>query len=175
MTKHILVATDGSDTSLRAVDLAGELAAKFDLPLTVTHVLQFGRPSEELARLAEVEHLVEHVSHEAKVDYQVMTGSTGDLFSESRPASDVVRMVTLIGDEIVRRAVDRAKEKGAAKVDSKTSQGDPADAIIDMAGEIGADMIVLGHRGLGRIRTLLQGSVAQKVTQQAECTVVSVR
>ena len=36
-------------------------------------------------------------------------------------------------------------------------------------------MIVLGHRGLGRVRTLLLGSVAQKVVQQAECTVVSVR
>ena len=36
-------------------------------------------------------------------------------------------------------------------------------------------MIVVGHRGLGRIRTLLLGSVAQKVSQHANCTVVTVR
>jgi len=175
MKQHIFVAVDGSDTALDAVDLAAEIAAGFDVPLTIGHVLQFGRPSEELMRMADVEHIVRDVSQTSKVDFQIMTGTTGDLFGGTRPAGDVVRVVTLIGDEILRRAADRARELGAKTVHTVTSQGDAADAILDMADEAGADMIVVGHRGLGRVRTLLLGSVAQKVVQHAACTVVSVR
>lgn len=175
MKKHIFVATDGSDTAMKAVDLAAELAAKFDVPLTVGHAYQFGRSSEELDRMAEVEHLVDHVNREAKVDFQVMTGSMGDLFTDKRPTGDVVRVITMIGDEIVGRAVDRAKDLGVGSVKTSTSQGDAADAILDMARSAGADMIVIGHRGLGRVQTMLLGSVAHKVVQQADCTVVSVR
>ncbi len=41
--------------------------------------------------------------------------------------------------------------------------------------EAGADTIVIGHRGLGRVKQIFQGSVSQKVNQQANCTVVTVR
>lgn len=175
MKKHIFVATDGSDSAMAAVDLAAELAAKFDVRLTIGHVLRFGRPSEELARMAEVEHIVESVAKKSDVEFQLSPGATGDFFVGSRPSGDIVRVVTLIGDEILRRASDRAKELGVGTVKTVSSQGDPADSILDMAKEAGADMIVLGHRGLGRWRTMLLGSVAQKVTQHAECTVVAVR
>ena len=147
MKTHILVATDGSDTANKAIDLAAELAAKFDVPLTVGHVLQFGRPSRELARMAEVEHIVESVQKTQQVDFNILSGAGGgDLFATSRPSSDMVRVITLMGDEIV-----------------------------NMAEKAGADMIVMGHRGLGRVRSLLAGSVAQKVNNHAECTVVTVR
>lgn len=161
MKTHILVATDGSKTAGKAVDLAAELAAKFDVPLTIGHVMQFGRPSRELARMAEVEHIVESVQKNQTVDFNILSGSGGgDLFATSRPSSDVVRTITLIGDEILRRAADRARQLGAGAVDTLTADDDPADGILDMAEQAGADMIVLGHRGLGRIRTLLAGSVA---------------
>lgn len=175
MKKHIFVATDGSDAAMQAVDLAAELAAKFGVPLTVGHVLQFGRPPEELGRMAEAEHIVESVSKNSDIDFQITTGTVGDMFVPSRPSSDVVRIVTLIGDEILRRASDRAKELGVETVKTVTSQSNPADAILDMAAEAGADMIVLGHRGLGRWRRMFLGSVAQKVNQHAECTVITVR
>ncbi|KRS15111.1 universal stress protein [Roseovarius indicus] len=175
MKQHIFVATDGSDTAMKAVDLASEIATEFGVPLTVGHVLQFGRPSEELARMADVEHIVEHVRKASKVDFEIMTGTGGDLFADTRPSGDVVRVITMLGEEILRRAADRAKEMGVTQVETVSAQGDPADAILDMAEEAGADMIVLGHRGLGRLKTMLLGSVALKVTQHAPCTVVSVR
>ncbi len=175
MKQHIFVATDGSETAGRAVDLAAELAAKFGTPLTIGHVLRFGRSSEEMARMADVEHIVRHVSKTSNTDFQIMTGTTGDLFADTRPSGDVVRIVTLIGEEILRRSADRAKELGVETVTTGSAQGDPADAILDMAKEAGADMIVLGHRGLGRWREMLLGSVAHKVNQHADCTVVTVR
>ncbi len=170
---HIL----GLSASLRnarskagSANLAAELAAKLDLPLTIGHVLQFGRPADELARMAEVEHLVRHVHQNANVEFPNVPDTMLNVFSDTRPAADSV-----IGEEIVKRAVARAHDMGVENVSTKTSQGDTADAILDIAETVGADMIVMGHRGLGRLKTALLGSVAQKVLQQAECTVVSVR
>ena len=175
MTQHVFVATDGSDAAMKAVGLAAEIAARFDLPLSVGHVLRFGRSVEELARMADVEHIVRNVSRSSTIDFQIMTGTTGDLVADTRPSGDVVRVITLIGEEILQRAADRARELGVKQVNKVSTQGDPADAILDMASDAGADMIVVGHRGLGRVRTMLLGSVAQKIVQNAECTVVSVR
>ncbi len=175
MKKHIFVATDGSDHAAAAVDLAAELAARFDLPLTIGHVLRFDRPSEELLRMAEVEHIVDSVSRASDITFQLAPGTPADLFAPSRPRGDILRVITMMGEEILRRAADRAAELGATKVTTRLGDGDPADEIIDMAEKVGADMIVVGHRGLGRLRSLLLGSVAHKVMQHAECTVMAVR
>lgn len=175
MKKHIFVATDGSDAALVAVDMAAEMAAKFNVPLTIGHVYRFGRPAKELARMAEVEHLSKHVSKATDTDFEIPSGADGALLAKRGQSTDVIRVVTLIGDEIVHRAVQSAKDAGVSEVDSKTANGDPADAILDMAEAAGADMIVVGSRGLGRLKQLILGSVAQKVMQQADCTVMTVR
>jgi nucleotide-binding universal stress UspA family protein len=172
MKKHIFVATDGSETALKAIFLGAELAERFDVPLTIGHVLQFGRLSKELARMADVEHIVDTVQRASNIDLEF---GVGDLFASSRPSSDTVRGITLIGEEIVNRAADRAKELGVKRVNTKVVSDDPADGILEMAEEAGADMIVIGHRGLGRVRHFLAGSVAQKVNNHAACTVVTVR
>ncbi|HKL56627.1 MAG TPA: universal stress protein [Roseovarius sp.] len=175
MKQHIFVATDGSDTAMRAVDLAAEIAARFDVPLTVGHVLHFARPPEELARMADVEHMVERVRRSPDVDLPNVPDTMLSLFAETRAGDESIRLITLVGDDILHRAAERAKELGAKTVKTASSQGDTADAILDMAQEAGADMIVIGHRGLGRLKRAVLGSVAQKVLNNAECAVVSVR
>jgi nucleotide-binding universal stress UspA family protein len=175
MKTHIFVATDGSDTADKAVDLAADLAARYDLALTIGHVLHFGRPPEELQRMARVEHLVETVRDRSGVDFPNVPDTMLSLFADTRPAEDTVRLVTLVGDEILRRAAEQAANMGASRIETVTAQGDTADAILDMAKEAGADMIVIGHRGLGRLKRAWLGSVAQKVLNSAECTVVAVR
>ncbi|SLN58574.1 Universal stress protein/MT1672 [Roseovarius litorisediminis] len=173
--KHILVATDGSDASSRAVEQAAELAAKFDVPLTVGHVLHFERPANELARMAEVEHMVRHATQASGVNFPNVPDTMLGLFKDTAPGDNTVRLITVIGEEIVKRAVDRAKELGVKTTKTMISQGDTADAILDMIDETGTDMCVVGHRGLGRVKTMLLGSVALKVVQQAGCSVLSVR
>ena len=176
MKTHIFVAIDGSEPAHAAVDLAADLAAKFDVPLTIGHVMQFDRPTDELMRMARVEHLAEEVHRETQVDFRNLGGGiVGVPFSDTGDYADVMKVITAIGGKLLEQAAARARERGVATVETVSSQGDPADSILDMAHKAGADMIVLGHRGLGRVRTLLLGSVAQKVMQQAECTVVSVR
>jgi nucleotide-binding universal stress UspA family protein len=175
MTTHILVATDGSDTAIKAVDMAADLAAKLDVPLTIGHTLQFDRKAEELARMADVEHMVEQGRTRSGIDFPNVPDNMVSLFRDTRPGDDTVRLVTIIGEEILDRAAKRAKDRGAKTVQTRSENGDPADTILDMAEAIGADMIVVGHRGLGRLKTALLGSVAHKVVQHAPCTVVSVR
>jgi nucleotide-binding universal stress UspA family protein len=53
--------------------------------------------------------------------------------------------------------------------------GDPAEAIVRVATESGCDMIVLGSHGLGGVASLLLGSVAMKVVQQANVPVLLVK
>jgi nucleotide-binding universal stress UspA family protein len=176
VTKHILVATDGSDTAQKAITLAAELAAKFDVPLTVGHVLQYGRLADEMARMAEVEHIVDAVKGDRNADFAFLNRSGGGLINAGTgPSQQTMRAISLIGEEIVKRAAEHARDLGAKTVGTRVVMDDPADGILDMAEEAGADMIVLGHRGLGRVRALLAGSVAQKVNHNAECTVVTVR
>lgn len=175
MKQNILVATDGSDAAIEALDLAAELAANFGSTLTIGHVLQFGRSSEELARMAEIEHMTGTIHKAGDVDFNILGPAGGDVYADTRPTENSVRVITLIGDEILKRAADRAKDKGAATVKTKSASGDPADKILDVAQEVGADLIVIGHRGLGRVKRALLGSVAYKVTQNAECSVLTVR
>ncbi len=176
MKTHIFVATDGSEPAHQAVDLAAELAAKFDVPLTVGHVIQHGRPPDELMRMARAEHLAEDVQRETQVDFRTLGGGViGVPFTDTVQAADLMKVVDVVGQKLLEQAADRAKGLGVSKVETISGRGDPADSILDMAQQCGADMIVLGHRGLGRVKTILLGSVAQKVVQQAECSVVSVR
>lgn len=53
--------------------------------------------------------------------------------------------------------------------------GDPASAILDMAEKDGADLIVLGTRGLGTAERWLIGSVSDKVLHHAHCSVLVAR
>lgn len=175
MKTHILVATDGSDTAMRAVELASEIAAKFEVPLTVAHAMHFGRPPEELARMAEVEHLVEGAKARAPVDFPDVPDTMIGLFRDTRPGDESMRLVTMIGDELMERAAERAKELGVKSVSTRSVVDDPAEGILHVAKDVGAEMIVIGHRGLGRLKRAVLGSVAQKVLNHADCTVVSVR
>ena len=54
-------------------------------------------------------------------------------------------------------------------------EGDPAKEIVAVAKEGGFDVVVVGHRGSGRIREMFMGSVSEKVVHSAPCSVVIVR
>jgi nucleotide-binding universal stress UspA family protein len=54
-------------------------------------------------------------------------------------------------------------------------QGDPADAILDVAEEEGADLIVVGNKGMTGAKRFLLGSVPNKVSHHAPCSVLIIR
>ena len=75
---------------------------------------------------------------------------------------------------LARRRRERAE---AAGVDAETlaRQGDPADAILDVAEEKRADLIVVGNKGMTGAKRFLLGSVPNKVCHHAPCSVLIIR
>jgi nucleotide-binding universal stress UspA family protein len=80
-------------------------------------------------------------------------------------------------DEVERTLREMAAEVTAAGVDVTTyaRQGDPAAALLDVAEERRADLIVVGNKGMTGADRFLLGSVPNKVTHHAPCSVLVIR
>jgi nucleotide-binding universal stress UspA family protein len=141
----IVVGTDGSDTAGTAVAHAIELAVSLRSRLLI--VSAFGPVSG--ARLREE-------STQVPADLQWMVN----------PREDV--------DATLTTAAEDAEAQGV-EVQSFARQGDPADAILDVAEEQGADLIVVGNKGMTGAKRFLLGSVPNKVSHHAPCSVLIVR
>ncbi len=148
MFERILVAVDGSDNALRAVDVASAIADKFGAELVVVTVLSSLRRSPALKKFAEAEEVEE-------------------------PSAALAER--LVGLPLIGEAANRASTKGMKQITRRVANGDPAEEIIKVAKEMNVDLIVLGTRGLGTMRELLMGSVSHKVTHLSECPCMTVK
>ncbi|HVX18039.1 MAG TPA: universal stress protein [Acidimicrobiales bacterium] len=68
-----------------------------------------------------------------------------------------------------------AREQGASRVIVRAEKGDPATAILEVAEEFDAELIVVGSKGLGSPAHFLLGSVASRVAHHAPCDVLVVQ
>lgn len=179
MTYKILAATDGSKTADRALALAIELAKGLSARLCFVHVLTNERPGKGLRDYADIEHLVEP-ARQPSAAFPTPQGERSAGYWEGlapyEPGSSGEEWLSVAAAEnILAGAVEHAHAAGVEEVDSTTLEGEPAKAIVSEAAARECDMIVLGSRGLGALRGMLQGSVSQKVMHHASCTVVVVR
>jgi nucleotide-binding universal stress UspA family protein len=76
--------------------------------------------------------------------------------------------------EITARAADEL-EKAGLPAETEVRQGDPRTAIVDVAKEWGAELIVVGSHGRTGVERWLMGSVAEYVVRHAPCSVEVVR
>ena len=145
MFASIVVGTDGSDTAHEAVRQAVALAARLGARLQIVSAYE----PVPGARLREE-------AQQAPPDLQWMVNQREDVDATLRDAADVAR---------------------AGGVDAATyaRQGDPADAILDVAEEQGADLIVVGNKGMTGARRFLLGSVPNRVSHHAPCSVLIIR
>jgi nucleotide-binding universal stress UspA family protein len=74
----------------------------------------------------------------------------------------------------LEEAANRIKEAGV-EVETHAREGDPADAILDVAEEQGVDLIVVGNKGMTGAKRFLLGSVPNKVSHHAPCSVMIIR
>lgn len=149
MIKNILVAVDGSENSTRALDFALELAEKFSAALMILNVSQSpvvgAVPIEPTAATTEI-----------MIDFS----KDFEKFHSS----------------ILNNAVSYSKKaKPNVEVFYQLKDGDPAVEIVSTAKEGGFDVVVVGHRGVGRVREMFLGSVSEKVAHSALCPVIIVR
>ena len=123
------------------------------------------------------------------VDVAKATGATLELVSaftpvreaqlreERREAPEDVAWAIHPRHEVEASLTDAADIAREAGVDANTyaREGDPADAILDVAEERGADLIIIGNKGMTGAKRFLLGSVPNKVSQHASCSVLIVR
>jgi nucleotide-binding universal stress UspA family protein len=142
----IVVGTDGSDTAREAVRQAVELAKLSGATL-------------------EVVSAYEPVSNQRLKDEA--TEAPRDLQWSINPREDV--------DATLAEAAEAARGEGVAGVRTFARQGDPADAILDVAEEQGSDLIIVGNKGMTGAKRFLLGSVPNKVSHHAPCSVLIIR
>jgi nucleotide-binding universal stress UspA family protein len=141
----IVVGTDGSETAREAVRQAAELALRLGAQLQIVSAYE----PVPAARLREE-------SRELPPDLQWAIS----------PREDV--------DATLREAAEAARAGGVEAV-TYARQGDPADAILDVAEEQGADLIVVGNKGMTGARRFLLGSVPNRVSHHAPCSLLIIR
>ena len=146
MIKSIVVGTDGSDTARKAVQEAADLAA------------QLGARMEVVSAYAPVSNQrLREEARQAPEDTQWMITAREDV------------------DAKLREAKELAEGAGVKDVDVHAREGDPADAILDVAEEKSSDLIVVGNKGMSGAKRFVLGSVPNKVSHHAPCSVLIVR
>jgi nucleotide-binding universal stress UspA family protein len=79
-----------------------------------------------------------------------------------------------VADQLLMRAAAEV-DGDDIKVETASRDGDPAEVLSDIATEENADMIIVGDRGLTGVSRFLLGSVSQKLSHHAPCSVLIVR
>ena len=146
MFSSIIAGTDGSETAGAAVAEAIALSARIGARLLIVSAYE---PISEL-RLREERQ-----------------GAPSDAQWMVNPREDVLA--------VLEQAREQALAAGVTEVETFARQGDPADAIIDLAEEQDCDLIVVGNKGMTGAKRFLLGSVPNKISHHAPCSVLIVR
>ena len=145
MFKSIVVGTDGSDTATQAVRQAVDLALAIGAKIELVSAYE-PVPAQRLSK----------ERRQAPEDLQWAIN----------PREDV--------DVTLEAAAELARAAGVP-VDVYPLQGDPADAILDVAEEQEADLVIVGNKGMTGAKRFLLGSVPNKVSHHAPCSVLIIR
>jgi nucleotide-binding universal stress UspA family protein len=145
MFKSIVVGTDGSETAGRALAQAIQLAKNAGAMLDVVSAYQ---PVPKARLRAEAQQAPE------------------DMLWAISPSEDA--------DITLQSAADAAATVGV-ETRRHPVEGDPADAILSVAERQRADLIVVGNKGMTGTARFLLGSVPNKVSHHAPCSVLIVR
>ena len=145
MFGSIVVGTDGSETAGEAVRQATDLAKAVGARL---HLVSAFEPVGNQRLRVERTQVPD--------DMQWMVNEREDV------------------DATLRNAAEANGETGV-EVETFARQGDPADAILDVAEEQNADLIIVGNKGMTGAKRFLLGSVPNKVSHHAPCSVLIIR
>jgi nucleotide-binding universal stress UspA family protein len=141
----IVVGTDGSESATRAVTQAAELAKATGARLELV-----------CAYTPALESRLKAERREAPEDVLWMI----------TPREDA--------DAVLNDAAEIAAQLGV-QATSHAREGDPASTILDVADDVDADLIVVGNKGMTGARRFLLGSVPNRISHHAQCSVLIVR
>lgn len=141
--RTVVVGTDGSPSAEKAVRQAAELAKAFDARLIVVTAFAPQAPADTAV-----------VSSDAPEELKWM-------LTDAAQAEDRAGHGRTL-----------ARELGVKEVRVRTERGDPAEALVNVADDVGADLIVVGSKGMTSAGRFLLGSVPNKVSHHAPCDLV---
>jgi len=147
MINKILVATDASQASARAVVFAARLSAVHEAELLILNVIR------DMQLPAELKDALEFES-----------------FNNTR--DDLMRQIS---DKILAEAKKKAKKDGAKNVHIAIGSGDPATSVAGFAKRRNVDLIVVGTRGLSKIKAASMGSVSRKLLDLTDVNCLVIR
>lgn len=147
MINKILVATDASTVSSRAVSFAAQLSAAHDAQLLILNVIRDMQLPDELKKAPEIES-----------------------FNNAR--EDLMRQIS---DKILAEAKKKAKNSGAKQVQTAIGCGDPATSVAGFAKRRNVDLIVVGTRCLSKLKGASMGSVSRKLMDLSNVNCLVVR
>jgi nucleotide-binding universal stress UspA family protein len=145
MFSSIVVGTDGSETAGKAVLQATELARQVGAKVNL--VSAYEPVSNQRLR---------EERREVPKDLEWMVNPREDVEATLKDAAEKL-------------------EGAGVEVDTFAREGDAADAILDVAEETNADLIVVGNKGMTGTKRFLLGSVPNKVSHHAPCSVLIIR
>ena len=152
MINRILIATDASAASNRALKMAAQFAELHNAELLIVHVIRDMQIPYEIDEIQELEY------HQF------------ESFNNTR--EEIMRK---IAETILRDAKEKAEKAGANKVQTAIGTGDPATSILGFVERSKVDMIVIGTRGLGKLKSSILGSVSRKIADNAGTSCLIVR
>jgi nucleotide-binding universal stress UspA family protein len=148
MFRTIVVGTDGSAGAAKAVLAAAELAASQGE--CTLHIVTVQKPLSPTALAASEMAAAAPVAAQANWEAEIR----GEL------------------DRLLAQASEKAGEAGGQlTIETHARFGSPAEVLCDMAAHIGADLLVVGNRGMQGGRRFL-GSVPNTVSHHAPCSVL---
>lgn len=150
MIRNVLVAVDGSENSKRALDFALDFADRYSAALTIVNV-------SESATVATV---------------------PADLATYGGDSTMVVvaKDMRKFHEDILKNALEHANAaKPKLSITSCLREGNPAAEIVALAKDGHFDVTIVGHRGSGKVKEFLLGSITEKVAHSLDCTVIIVK
>jgi nucleotide-binding universal stress UspA family protein len=147
MYSTIVVGTDGSETAAVAVHHAAMLAKSSGATLHIVHAYR-----------------------------AVLVSEAALSVTSGGPTIDVEGVNAGIAEHAAQVCTHAAAdaERSGAKVETHSMRGDPCETLIALAQDVGADLLVVGNRGMTSVKRFVLGSVPNKISHHAPCSVLIV-
>ena len=155
--RTIVVGTDGSESSLRAVDRAAALAAQEKAKLVIASAHLDTSEKGGWSRPPSPDRLIDGRAADSL--------GQGESYRMHGSASVYA---------ILQDARERAKAAGAHDIEEQAIVGAPVNALLHLAEEVKADLLVVGNLGVGTVAGRLLGSVPDTVARKAKVDILIV-
>jgi nucleotide-binding universal stress UspA family protein len=154
--RTIVVGTDGSESSFRAVERAGAIAAQESAKLIIASAHLDTSEKGGWSRAPAPDRLTDGKAADSLGEEGYRMHGSASVYA------------------ILQDARERAKSAGAHEIEERSIVGAPVNALLHLADEVKADLLVVGNLGVGTVAGRLLGSVPDTVARKAKVDILIV-